>query len=62
MAHGAVIIFPDHLSKKDCDAILARMFKSNEINGSIDWTTRKAAAPTAKNFNPDMGGPVWYIP
>jgi hypothetical protein len=62
MAHGALIIFSDEMSKEECDAILRRMFNANEIHGGMNWDTRKVEPPKAKNFNPDHGSPCWYIP
>lgn len=63
MAHGAVIIFPDHMTKEQCDDILRRMFKARYCKGvRKDFRKPDLVAPTANAFNPDHGEPVWYIP
>jgi hypothetical protein len=63
MAHGAVIIFPDHMTKEQCDDILRRMFNAGYCKGvRPDFRSTNEVAPTASRFNPDHGSPVWYIP
>ncbi len=56
-AYGAVIQFPDGMTQAECNDILRRMFKSGYCKGDF-----RGNAPTANAFNPNHGGPVWYIP
>lgn len=56
-AYGAVITFPDGMTKEQCDDILRRMFKAGYCKASYGGN-----APTCHGFNPDHGSPVWYIP
>jgi hypothetical protein len=63
MAHGALIQFPDGMTKEQCDDILRRMFKAGYCKGvRTDFRSDKVEAPTARSFNPDHGSPTWYIP
>lgn len=63
MAHGAIITFPDHMTKEQCDDILHRMFKAGYCKGvKKDFRKPDVEAPTCREFNPNYGYPVWYIP
>jgi len=55
--HGAVIIFPDHMTKEQCDDILKRMMKAGYCKPAWD-----GKPPMAHEYNAEHGGPVWYIP
>ena len=56
-SHGVVIQFPDHMTREQCDDILKRMMKAGYCKPA--WN---GEAPTAHEFDPEFGGPVWYIP
>ncbi len=56
-AYGAVITFPEGMTKAQCDDILRRMYKAGYCNA-----VARDTPPTAREFNPDHGSPVWYIP
>ncbi len=62
MAHGAVITFPDHMTQEQCDDILRRMFNAGYCKGVQKDFRSMEVAPTAREYNPDFGSPVWYIP
>lgn len=48
--HGAVLVFKSNVSKKEIERILA------EIADKLQHT------PIVHEFDPNYGGPVWYIP
>lgn len=56
-SHGCVIIFPDHMTKEQCNDLLKRMFKAGYCKANY-----KGEAPTCHAFNPDHGSPTWYVP
>lgn len=58
LQHGAVIVFPEHYTAERCAEVLER------IAADIDWSyyVAKTTEGLVQDFNPDEGGPVWYIP
>lgn len=56
-SHGAIIIFPDHMTKEQCNDILRRMYKAGYCEAAC-----RGEAPTCHEFNSNHGNPVWYIP
>lgn len=47
---GTVLVFKPGTTKEQAEKILAT------INEHLDWT------PYPVGFDPEYGGPVWYIP
>lgn len=58
MARGAIITFPDHMTKEQCEDILARMLKAgyckpNELDNK---------APFVHEYDPKYSSPCFYLP
>lgn len=52
-----IFIFPDGMTKEQCDDILRRMMKAGYCKPAYG-----GKAPTCHEFDDAHGGPVWYIP
>jgi len=55
--HAAVITFPAHMTKAQCDDILARMLKAGYCDPAYNGN-----APTCREYDPDMSSPTLYFP
>lgn len=49
---GAVITFPKGTTLEEAQDILKSLYKGGDIDH----------VPLVNQFNPDHGGPVWYVP
>ena len=54
---AAMIVFPDRLTKDQCDDILARMLKAGYCEPAYGGD-----APTCTEYDPDMSCPTLYFP
>lgn len=55
---GAVIIFREGVTREKAEAMLRGMEDAEVVEGS-HWVGGKTPV---EEFNPEWGGPVWYIP
>lgn len=55
---GTVLVFADNISPDQAREILRRMMSS----GFLDPKYYVSGLPQVHEFDPDLGGPVWYIP
>lgn len=54
--YGTVLVFKKKVTKEQAEAALAKIADVIEMEY---YVTKK---PTVYEFNPEYGGPVWYIP
>ncbi len=58
---GSVIVFKEGVTAEEAEAILLSLKDKVEI--PIDWETNEpSASRMLHSFNPNYGGPVWYVP
>ena len=55
--HAAMIKFPAHMTKAQCDDILLRMLKAGYCETTFD-----GKPPTAQAYEPEMTSPCLYFP
>lgn len=54
--NGAVLVFKEGITKKQAEEAL------DKIKEVLDPEYWRWEMPPVHEFNPDHGGPVWYIP
>lgn len=52
---GTVIVFPPGMSRRDAEAVIQELVDHKLID-------TRASHPRIETFDPEMGGPVWYVP
>lgn len=67
--YGALVVFAAGVTRQEAEAAIARLrdvvdpeYQGETIfkDGQVEFETRPL--PTVQEFDPEMGGPVWYIP
>jgi hypothetical protein len=61
---GAVLVFREGVSKADAEAALACIQKFLEPSYSFQPSSGyvQTPVPAVREYDDDIGGPVWYIP
>lgn len=54
--HGTVLVFKEGVTKEQAEKAL------ETIKDVIDLDNYVAKKPTVHEFDPKLGGPVWYLP
>jgi len=50
--YGAVIVFPKHMTEDQVQDILSSLYNEGDIE----------RVNAVRKFDPNYGGPVWYVP
>jgi hypothetical protein len=55
---GVVLVFKEGLDRAKAEGLIQKLV----TEGYLDTSYYVEQKPTVNEFNPEYGGPVWYIP